>query len=364
MAIVLALTLLVHWQLIAWIGSGAQRRVSIPPPDNVITLMLGSAPPKLVAAAQPRPLKPPRLVLRRQPKRSLAPVASKLVIDPPPEVAALPEVIDKSVPEMESPEPIHPVLPDLPASALMTTGEQAPAVAPDATEATAAGAEPAAREGMTFAMPPSAEVRYDVHSLRDGKIVYGNGKISWHNQGDTYAIDGEAGVLFFSLLTFRSEGSLDQNGISPRKYSERRFRKAETNTHFQRDPQVISFSASTEQYPRKGGEQDRASIIWQLAAIGRGDPSQFQAGKALQVFVAGVRDGELWSIAVLGTESIEVGGSMLEAWHLQRLPRAGSYDTRVDIWLAPSREWYPVKLRQTERNGDYLDMAMAKITPL
>ena len=362
MAMILALTLLLHWQLFAWISGAAPHRMLTPPAENLVTLMLRSDPPKQVVAVQSKPPAPVRPMRRNPPKKVFVAVP-KPVSDPSPEVAVLPEVVDKSMPEMASAEPIHPILPSSPASASMTTGEQTTAV-PSASEATSAVAATAAPAGITVALPPSAEIRYDVQALRDGKTVYGNGKISWRNQGDGYVIDGDAGVLFFSVLTFRSEGSLNQDGIRPRKYSEKRFRKAETNTHFQRAAQVISFSASTEQYPLRGGEQDRASIIWQLAAIGRGDPLQFQTGNALQVFVAGVRDGELWSIAILGTESIEVDGSTLLAWHLQRLPHPGSYDTRVDIWLAPSREWYPVKLRQTERNGDYLDMTMTKITPL
>lgn len=362
MAMILALTLLLHWQLFAWISGAAPHRMLTPPAENLVTLMLRSDPPKQVVAVQSKPPAPVRPMRRNPPKKVFVAVP-KPVSDPSPEVAVLPEVVDKSMPEMASAEPIHPILPSSPASTSMTTGEQTTAV-PSASEATSPVAATAAPAGITVALPPSAEIRYDVQALRGGQTVYGNGKISWRNQGDGYVIDGDAGVLFFSVLTFRSEGSLDQDGIRPRKYSEKRFRKAETNTHFQRAAQIISFSASTEQYPLRGGEQDRASIIWQLAAIGRGDPLQFQTSNALQVFVAGVRDGELWSIAILGTESIEVDGSTLLAWHLQRLPHAGSYDTRVDIWLAPSREWYPVKLRQTERNGDYLDMTMTKITPL
>ena len=45
-----------------------------------------------------------------------------------------------------------------------------------------------------------------------------------------------------------------------------------------------------------------------------------------------------------------------------RIPRQGSYDQKLDIWLAPQQGWYPVKLRYTETNGDYLDMALSKLT--
>ncbi|MDY7576327.1 DUF3108 domain-containing protein [Actimicrobium sp. CCI2.3] len=224
--------------------------------------------------------------------------------------------------------------------------------------------EPATAPAFNTAPPPSAEVNYAVQALRDGKIVHGSGKIGWRRSGDNYLINGEASVLFFTVLSFQSLGSLDPQGITPLKYSEKRFRKPETNTHFQQASKLISFSASTTTYPRTGGEQDRASIVWQLASIGRGDASQFVPGSALEIFVAGVRDAETWHIKVVGEETLTLGGEQFTTWHFLRQPRPGSYDTQVEFWLAPARDWYPVRLRQTETNGDYLDMSMSSITPL
>ena len=209
---------------------------------------------------------------------------------------------------------------------------------------------------------PSAELKYDVQALREGQTVYGRGKIHWQTENGKYSVTGEAGVLFFTVLQFKSEGALDDFGVAPALYSEKRFRKSETNTHFNRDDRnSISFSASTASYPRTGGEQDRASIIWQLAAIGRGDSEKFASGAEIDLFVAGIRDAETWRIHVVGLEDIEVGTGKMAAWHVVRAPRAGSYDQRLDIWLAPQQQWYPVRLRYTETNGDYLDMSLSNL---
>jgi hypothetical protein len=211
--------------------------------------------------------------------------------------------------------------------------------------------------------PPSAELKYNVQALREGQTVYGSGKIGWQFNGRNYAINGEAGVLFFTVLTFGSEGDTDDFGIAPLLYSEKRLRKSATNTHFNRDRNLISFSASTTSYQRQGGEQDRASIIWQLAGIGRGDQEKFAPNTQIPVFVAGVRDGETWHIHVIGEEDIEVGTGKVRAWHLVRAPRPGTYDQKLEIWLAPQQEWYPVRLRYTDANGDYLDMSLSSINP-
>lgn len=213
------------------------------------------------------------------------------------------------------------------------------------------------------APPPSAELKYAVEALRGGQAIHGNGKINWQAEGKQFKVTGEAGVLFFSLLNFSSEGRLDQFGVSPVLYSEKRFRKSETNTHFHRERNTISFSASTAVYPRSGGEQDRASIIWQLAAIGRGDSTRFYPGARIDIMVAGVRDAEIWQLRVIGLEDIALGSSNASAWHVIRTPRPGSYEQTIDIWLAPQQEWYPVKLRFTETSGDYLDMSLTGLHP-
>lgn len=211
--------------------------------------------------------------------------------------------------------------------------------------------------------PPSVTLQYDVQAWRGEQTLYGSSKMRWQTDGATYQLDGDTSVLFLNFLTFKSQGVIDEYGISPVLYNEKRWRKAETNTHFHRERNIISFSASTITYPRQGGEQDRASVIWQLAGIGRGDAEKFQAGKEITIFLAGVRDAEMWNFRVVGLEQIDITSGKISAWHITRTPRPGSYDQGLEIWLAPQQEWYPVKLRYTETNGDHLDMVATSITP-
>jgi hypothetical protein len=252
---------------------------------------------------------------------------------------------------------------------LDSTGPVAELPAPEETETAvplnAADVTPAQQPPATHykvSLPPSAELKYDVQALRDGQMVYGSGKIGWQSDGERYTVNGNASILVFTVLDFKSEGVIDQFGVAPVIYTEKRFRKSETNTHFHRERNTISFSASTASYPREGGEQDRASIIWQLAGIGRGDTEKFVPGAEIDFFVAGVRDAETWRIQIIGQEEIEVGTGKVNAWHVVRIPRRGSYDQKLDIWLSQQQGWYPVKLRYTETNGEYLDMSLSNLT--
>ena len=211
-------------------------------------------------------------------------------------------------------------------------------------------------------LPPSADLKYDVQKIsKDSAPMYGSGTISWHTVGSKYQIDGDFGVLFITALRFQSSGTIEDTGIVPEIYSEKRFRKAETNTHFHRERNTISFSSSTLSYPRTRGEQDRASVVWQLAGIGRGDSGKFVAGSSIALFVAGTRNAETWQILIIGQEDITIDGVSTRAWHLARAPRIGSHEQKLDIWLAPHQNWYPVRLRYTETNGDYLDMTLTSL---
>jgi len=229
-----------------------------------------------------------------------------------------------------------------------------------------AATEPPAQPHYKIDLPPSAKVKYDVKYVSDeASTYYGSGTIRWQRADDRYQVTGEVSMLIFTLLNFTSEGKLDEYGIAPVLFSEKKRTRSETNTHFNRDERnSISFSASKLSLPRKGGEQDRASVLWQLAGIGRGDQEKFVPGAQLDLFVAGDRDGDIWSILVIGPEEIETGAGKTTAWHVVRIPRPGSYDDKIDIWLAPQYEWSPVRIHYTYKKGGYLDMSMTSFQTL
>lgn len=241
-----------------------------------------------------------------------------------------------------------------------SAGMELPAADMPPSQATDEAAPPAA-SAYRIDPPPSAVLNYLVQAIKAGQTTYGQGKITWNSNGRAYTVTGEASVLFFTVLNFQSEGEFDGYGVAPVLYAEKRFRRSETNTHFNRERNAISFSASTLSYPRKGGEQDRASVVWQLAGIGRGNHDKFLPDMEFEIVVAGTKDVDVWRIRVVGEEDTEVDAGKLRTWHVVRAPRQGSYDQKIDIWLAPQNEWYPVKIRYTEMNGDYLDLSLSSV---
>lgn len=367
--LLLACSLLLHWTAIAWIGSPGG--IADPPPANPPAFQVDLRHAKLsppgamntVGPSTPTPAPPASKRHRRRvnglpvPTRYLSGALADHYITPPLLEIALADNLTTGI-------PIGMAVPGTSVEAATEISSPSPATAPISEN-------PASKPVQTdspktiylVALPPSAEIKYDVRALRGLQTVYGSSKIRWFSDGQDYSIHGETSVLFLTLLTFKSEGTIDNAGIQPELYTEKRLRKSETNTHFHRQRNTISFSASTTTYPRRGGEQDRASIIWQLAGIGRGDlGKQFTAGENFEIFVAGVRDGETWHIQVAGREQLAHAHGSVAAWHLIREPRPGSYEQKLDIWLAPEQDWYPVQLRFTEANGDLIDMTVSSIS--
>jgi hypothetical protein len=360
-------TILLHVVALDWAGGFGDGTGQAVKPSQAITIAL--APPSDKAAVLPVvspavipaiiPPKAKRKIRPRQPVATPAPAATSL-----PMLATSAETA--SVSEIATAEPAKPPPEPDTASTQTPTAPIAEPTPPEPPAATAPEPVPTApAEKVYSTLPPrSAELKYDVVKQSKDNSTYGSGKIRWQHQRESYRIDGEISILFFTLLSFASEGEINDHGLAPVIYSEKRIRKSATNTHFNRERNTISFSASTKAYPRQTGAQDWASILWQLSSIGNANSEKFGLDSAIDVFVAGVRDAETWRFTVLGQEQLKLGAGEMLAWHLSRAPRPGSYEQTLDIWLAPSREWYPVRVRYTEVSGDTLELSLTAVTLL
>lgn len=212
-----------------------------------------------------------------------------------------------------------------------------------------------------ISLPPSADLSYDAVAIKGSSKVEGRGLVKWLHDGRQYSITGEASVLFLSVLSYRSEGRLGEVGILPELYTEKRLGKSATNTHFHRERQTISFSASTNHYAVKGGEQDRGSVFWQLAGLARGNPDKLQAGLSFELIIAGSRTADPWRVTVHGMEPIALGQGRTDAWHMSLVRPDGGNDYQLEVWVAPGQDWYPVKIMYVDRKGTSLGLSLSKL---
>lgn len=213
-----------------------------------------------------------------------------------------------------------------------------------------------------FSAPPSADFSYAIKARQHGLTINGSATVQWRAGDGKYAIAAESRApIFGKILETRSEGVIDDYGLAPVGFMEKRFRKEPTTATFKRDSKIISFSAGDDTYPIKGGEQDRVSIQWQLAANARATPEKFKPGSEWAYFVVARRNADQWIFKVVDTETITVAGKDISALHLMREQTDGK-DQQVDLWLAPSMDWYPVRVVFKEADGDYVDQTLEKFT--
>jgi hypothetical protein len=204
-----------------------------------------------------------------------------------------------------------------------------------------------ARPPYRASMPPPARLTFDV--ARSGADGNGEALIDWRHANGQYRLAMRTAVDGSTLLELISEGAVGAGGIVPRTMSAQRRGKARTATHFGAGDAGITFSASEGSVPMAPGTQDKVSVLMQLAGIARANARQLDAGVAL--LVGAEKDAAVMRFVAVGQEEIETRMGKLATWHLLCEPAPGSYRPRLEVWLAPGHEWFPVQLRSTDASG-------------
>lgn len=211
-------------------------------------------------------------------------------------------------------------------------------------------------------LPPSADLAYSIKAKQSGLPIDGDAVVHWTVSPGKFEVSSETrAALFGKILDVKSVGAIDAYGLAPSSFTEKRFRKNAVTTSFDRASRTINFGNSTPGYSLKGGEQDRTSALWQLISMFRAAPAKVKPGSEWSFVVAGHSDAEPWSFKVVNQEKVRTQMGELNAVHIMRESPPDSKDQKLDIWLAPSLEWYPVRLRFTESDGDFIDQTLAKI---
>lgn len=238
------------------------------------------------------------------------------------------------------------------------------ATSPGLAHASAAEPHPAIKR--SFQLPPNVTLHYSIKAKQKGFPLSGESRLSWHSSERKYRVDNEIRAnLFGKLQESASIGSIDDFGLAPLQFTEKRWRKEPTETRFERGSSgssgKIRFSDAPITYPLHGGEQDRTSILWQLVAIARSNGDKFVPQSEWVFFVAGRRDAEAWIFRVQENTTINTPLGKLASVHLVKKPPPDSQDQQLDIWLAPAQEWYPVRLRFADADGDFVEQSLEKI---
>jgi hypothetical protein len=304
--------------LVLWHGMANSFAASPLPERNQPALQVRTVDAPMPAVV---PLVPPVAVAKPAPR------PPRRVAKPPVEPEPAPPTQETSVPEQA--EPVL-VASALPAQAVSELTPVAVAVRDEV---------PVYRTQM----PPAMTLNYD---MRRGSWS-GTGELQWNPTAKGYQARLEGRLAGFNILTWASQGGFDAAGLAPVRYTDQRRGKGMQAANFQRAAGKISFSGPSTEYPLLQGAQDRLSWMIQIAAIASADPRRVASGARISMYVVGARgDADVWTFRVQGIEDVKSGDGTLRTIKLLREQRK-PYDTRVEVWLAPSLHYLPVRARLT-----------------
>lgn len=234
----------------------------------------------------------------------------------------------------------------------LPVGPQAPPSAP-------AQAEAPAPIPIALDVPASVTLKFNVSGQQGAVPLQGvMGELAWSQDGHAYDARLTLRFLFKTLRTQHSSGAIGPTGIEPTRFSDTR--KTEVASHFVRDQGQVVFSSNAPPVALMSGAQDRLSVMLQLGALLAGDPARYQANGAIAVQTVGPRDADIWIFKIGEEEKLDLPTGELIARKLTRNPRV-PFDDTVELWLAPSFGYLPVRIRITQPNGDFADMQLRNI---
>jgi hypothetical protein len=325
-----------------------------------------AAPAAAAPAADARPPPPAKPRRPREPSR--------------PKPAAAPEPVPTPTPQVS--EQPSPETPDLTAQTAIDSGAAAPERAASAPSGAvlggsgsttsagigdggAAGAASAAAGNVVgpeaLRIPGSVKLAFAVTGQQGASPMQGVfGDLDWLQDGSSYDARLSLKFLFKTIRSQHSTGKIGPTGIEPARFSESR--KGEVASHFLRDQGQVMFSNNAPSVPLLPGAQDRLSVVMQLGGMLAGDPGRYPAGSRISVQTVGPRDAGVWVFNIEGEEQMTVPAGDYAVRKLTRSPRR-EFDDKIEIWLAPALGYLPVRMKQTQANGDFADMQLRESLP-
>jgi hypothetical protein len=347
LALLLVAVLVAHWLAL----SGSTRAWSIVTASSpaMVTRAVEAQPQTVAAApAEPVPAPAPTVPEPTPAKPKPAPL-DKAVL--PPDVP--PEKVPP--PDTATPPPTQP-----PSTA--TAATPSPVTSTAANEASALDTGAAAPQANALDGPPqfllSGKFEYTVDILRSGQTQSASGTLDWATDGKAYTLELNVSVLYASALRLTSAGAMTSDGLLPDRFLEKRFGRPETAAHFKRGGfGVISFSNNQPDAILLRGAQDRLSVLMQLAGMASGSPVRFTPGSAVSIQTISVQEADTWLFTVEAEETIQVPAGRANSLRVVRQARK-EFDSRLEVWLAPALGYLPVRIKQTEQNGNIWDLQL------
>ena len=201
-------------------------------------------------------------------------------------------------------------------------------------------------------LPQFGSISY-VLFLGDKRFSIGRTIQTWEIGPQTYRLSsssettGLAGFIRPYQLGYVSEGRVDASGLRPESFSVRRGKDGAQRYAVHFDWTAKELTLGPISAPRKvalpPGTLDLLSFIFQLAR------APLVPGR-LQINITTGNKLENYTVIVGPEEDIEVPLGTMRTVPVRQLRIPG--EASIEIWLAPERQYLPVRIRFLDRNGE------------
>jgi hypothetical protein len=228
---------------------------------------------------------------------------------------------------------------------------KAPAAVPAASTTTAPASAP-------WRAPAPARMQFTVQGKYKGLPYQTKAQLDWLPNGQRYEAAQEVQIPILGSRRQASVGAIGPQGLQPEIFIDRGRR--ESSTTFDRNNQQITFSRGATPAPWVSGTQDRMSVFFQLSGLIAAAPKKYPVGTVITLQAASTSRVAPWSFTVRGTEALQLPAGRMTALKLEHhSDSTDDEDVQSSLWLAPSLQYLPVRIRLVEDGGrDELDLTL------
>ena len=347
--------------------------------ENRVGWGAGDAPPprievafvrELAAAAPPPAAAPVAVVERRLPALADTPAVAASA---PGQAASAAEVtsITAAAPEpvtelaTAAPEPDNrasaaasAALSSVPAAAVPDPVPALPAPPAPTAVAMAAAPDAASAPAQPFAWPPSTRLSYKLLGHYRGPVE-GTALVEWLREGTRYQVHLSTTIGPVLSRHITSEGELTAQGLAPRRFDgeQKVLFRSPRRWQLRFSPEQVVLS-NGQTVPALPGAQDEASQFVQLTWLFTTQPDTLRVGGAVEMPLAISRKLERWTYDVAGEEMLRFPFGEVPAFHLKPRRAATGGDLTAEIWIAPTLQYLPVRIRITDAKDSWVDLSL------